>query len=103
VALPSLPVLIGLTIGGEGIICCACATALGGSTDGGSADCERGDDVVFGVKLDEFVLCGFLAEDSERGGVSRTGDSCGDKSELISILELLCRLRQTFSVYLSEH
>ena len=84
-ALASLPVF-GLMIGGEGIICCACAIAFGGSTGGGRVDCERGEEVVLGVKLDDFVLRGFLAEASGRGGVSRTGDSCGDKRELMSIL-----------------
>lgn len=82
-ALLSLPVL-GLTIGGEGIICCARAIAFGGSTGGGSVDCDRGEEVVFAVKLDEFVLWGFLTEASETA-VSWTGDSCGDNSELMSI------------------
>jgi len=86
VALPSLPVL-GLTIGGEGIICCARAIAFGGSTGGGSVDCDRGEEVVFAVKFDELVLLGFLTEASATGGVSRTGDSCGDKSELMSIVD----------------
>jgi len=83
VALLSLPVL-GLTIGGEGIICCARAIAFGGRTGGGSVDCDRGEQVVFAVKLDEFVLWGFLTEASETA-VSWTGDSCGDNSELMSI------------------
>lgn len=85
-ALPSFPVF-GLTIGGEGIICCARAIAFGGRTGGGSVDCDRGEEVVFAVKLDEFFLGGFLAEASETGGVSRTGDSCGDSSELMSIFD----------------
>lgn len=86
VVLPSLPVL-GLTIGGEGIICCAMAMAFGGRTGGGIVDCDRGEEVVFAVKFDEFVLCGFLTEGSACGGVSWTGDSCGDNSELMSILD----------------
>lgn len=100
VALPNFPVF-GLTMGGEGIICCACVIAFGGSTGGGSVDCDRWDDAAFGVKLVELFLFDFLAEVSERGGVSCTGDSCGDRSELISILRFSCRLRVLIAASLS--
>lgn len=85
VEIPNLPVFE-LIMGGDGIICCACAMAFAGSTGGGRVDCESGDETGFGVMLDDFFLCNFLAV-SATGSVSRGGDSCGDRSELISILK----------------
>ena len=60
----------------------------------GSVAFERGDSPTLEVRVDDLFLRGFLVvaalvDDGGAGGVSWTGDSCGERSELISISALI--------------
>lgn len=86
----------GLILVGEGTDCWACTIALCGRVGGGSVVLDKGEEVTGWANVDDLVLRGFLAglagpagtfAGGEReGAASRTGESCGERSELMSMM-----------------
>lgn len=76
----------GLIMGGEGMPSWAWTTALCGS-EGGTLVFESGDELMLFVNFEVLGFLGFLTGTLlDGGGVSR-GDSCGERSELMSMLK----------------
>lgn len=72
--------------GGEGTLSWAWTTALCGR-DGGTLVFASGDELMLFVNFDVLGFLGFLTRTLlDGGGVSR-GDSCGDSSELMSMMK----------------
>ena len=75
--------------GGDGIDGRAGTAALGGRDEGGSVVFDRGERPIFGVVVDLVLRTLFgdalVGGGAVGGGVSLTGDSCGERSELMSM------------------
>lgn len=78
----------GLIVGGEGTLSWAWTTALCGS-DGGTLVFESGDELTLFVNFDVLGFLGFFTGALLAGGGVSRGDSCGESSELMSMMQLM--------------